>query len=197
VRQRVGIRRLCCASVSLTLALSQVAQRKKEILLDTQSGIASGLTQLITKSKSANFTNRLGIGKCRSVPKPVRLGDPVQGLTFVEFGRHAYGESLIRSLHLRAGGFVVRGEYGSVLVISPPAMSCQARRRCSGFRVQGSESRINAKPETSNLKLLSVAKKHSALDMPNWPVRARDLDSRVRGNDDNRLPVLSEIPFPR
>ena len=26
----------------------------------------------------------------------------------MEFGRHAYGESLIRSLHLRGGGFVVR-----------------------------------------------------------------------------------------
>ena len=67
----------------------------------------------------------------------------------------------------------------------------------SEFRVQGSESRINAKPETSNLKLLSVAKKHIAMERPNWPVRARDLDSRVRGNDDNRPPVLSEILFSR
>jgi hypothetical protein len=45
------------------------------------------------------------------------------------------------------------GEYGSVLLISSPAMSCQviSRPRFRGFG-SGSESRINAKPETLNVK---------------------------------------------
>src|SRR5215468_12269582 len=60
------------------------------------------------------------------------------------------------------------GETEASLLIPLLAIGCQARfSRGFGFRVQGSESRIDAKPETLNSERMSVANRHRASEMPN------------------------------
>src|SRR5262245_35486896 len=62
------------------------------------------------------------------------------------------------------------GETEASLLIPLLAIDCQARFRGFVFRVQGSESRIDAKPETLNSERMSVANRQRASGMPNSPV---------------------------
>src|SRR5262245_37982050 len=63
------------------------------------------------------------------------------------------------------------GETEASLLISSVTMSCQARFCGFGFRVQGSGSRIDAKPETLNSERMSVANRHRASEMPDSQLR--------------------------
>src|SRR5262245_61188987 len=64
------------------------------------------------------------------------------------------------------------GETEASLLIPLLTIGCQARfSRGFGFRVQGSESRVDAKPETLNSERMSVAKRHRASGMPDSQVR--------------------------